>query len=52
MVVECNLIEIEIYALGAGVDDCIRRGNMEFKFGEIPIRVIVANPLCVINYTY
>ena len=47
------MIEIEIYALGAGVDDRIRRGDMAFKFGEVPIRVvIVANPSHVINYTY
>jgi len=52
MIVECNLIGIEIYALGASVDDCVRRGDMAFKFGEVPIRVIVANPLRVVNYAY
>jgi hypothetical protein len=51
MIVECNLIEIETDALGAGVDDRIQRVNMALKFGEVPIRVIVANPLCV-NYAY
>jgi len=52
MIVECNLIRIEIYALGASVDGCVRRGDMAFKLGEFPIRVIVANPLRVDNYTY
>lgn len=46
------MIGIEIYALGAGVDDCVRRSDMAFKFGEVPIRVIVANPLRVVNYAY
>ena len=46
------MIEIETYALGAGVDDHIQRGNMALKFGEVPIRVIVANPLHVVNYAY
>jgi hypothetical protein len=37
---------------GAGVDHHVRRGDMAFKFGEVPIRVIVANPLRVVNYAY
>ena len=46
------MIEIETYALGASIDDCVQRGNMAFKFREVPIRVIVANPLCVVKYAY
>jgi hypothetical protein len=49
MIVGHNLIKIENYTLGAGVDDRVRRDGMAFKFGEVPIRVIVANP---INYAY
>jgi hypothetical protein len=39
MIVECNLIRIVIYALGASVDDCVWRGDMAFKFREVLIRV-------------
>ena len=45
------MIEIETYAW-AGVDHRVRRGDMAFKFREVPIRVIVANPLCVVKYAY
>jgi hypothetical protein len=52
MIVECNLIEIETYALGAGVDDSIWRGDMALKFREVPVRVGVVNPLRVVNHAH
>jgi hypothetical protein len=52
MIVECNLIEIETYALGAGVDDRVRGGDMAFKFREVPIRVIVTDPSRVVNHAH
>jgi hypothetical protein len=52
MIVECNLIEIEIYALGAGVDDCVRRGDMAFMSREVPIRVIVHQTFGVVNHAH
>jgi len=41
MIVESNSIEIQTNALGASVDDCVGRGDMAFKFGEITIRMVV-----------
>jgi hypothetical protein len=52
MIVECDLIEIETYAFGAGLDDHVRKWDMAFKFGKITIRVIMVDPLCIVNHAH
>jgi hypothetical protein len=49
MIVECNAIKIEIYALGTSIDDRIRRCDMTFKVGEIMIRMMVTNPRSIVS---
>jgi len=44
-----RFIEIETYALEAGVDDSIWRCNMAFELREIVIRVMITNPLSVVS---
>jgi hypothetical protein len=49
MIVECDFIEIETYALGAGVDDRIWRCDMAFELREIAVRMMVTNPPSIIS---
>jgi len=49
MIVECNSIKIDIYALGASIDDYIRRCDMAFEFREITIRMMVTNPRSIVS---
>jgi len=51
MIVECNAIKIEIYALGTSIDDRIRRCDMTFKVREIMIRMIVTKPPSIVSLT-
>jgi hypothetical protein len=41
MIVECNLIKIKTYTLGAGIYDRVWRCNMTFELREIVIRMMV-----------
>jgi hypothetical protein len=51
MIVECDLIKIKTYALGASVDDHVWRCNMTFEFREITIRMIVTKPPSTVSLT-
>jgi hypothetical protein len=50
MIVECDLIKIKTYALGASVDDHVRC-NMTFELREITIRMIVTKPPSIVSLT-
>jgi hypothetical protein len=49
VIVESELVDIKTYALGAGINDGIRRRDMAFELGEIAVRMIVKTPCFVIG---
>jgi hypothetical protein len=49
MIGECDFIEIETYALGAGVDDRVWRCDMAFELWEVVVRMMVTDPPSIIS---
>jgi len=50
VIVEGELVDIKTYALGAGINDGIRRSDVAFEFREIAIRMMVKITSSVVDH--